>query len=236
MPRVDKIMVFDTETTGVDVENDRIVTAFIGLMDPDGTMTEFHEWLIDPGVPIPEGASAVHGITTEKAQNEGRRDIGKALMEIATKLDYASRWNYPVVIMNAPYDLTILDRELRRHVGIKNFRAPNVVLDTFVIDKKLYKFRRGSRKLVDLAAVYGVPVEANAHDAQADCRMAGRITLKQLQHDWLAPLSLAEIHHRQIKNKADQAASLQAYFDKKGTVATVRPEWPMYPFEEKANA
>lgn len=250
MPRVDKIMVFDTETTGTDVENDRIVTAFIGLMDSDGTMTEFHEWLIDPGIPIPEGASSIHGITTEKAQTEGRKDIAKALMEIATKLDYASRWNIPVDIYNAPYDLTILDRELRRHVGLKTFRPPNVVIDPFVIDKKLFKFRKGKRTLTTVAPHYGVPVEENAHDAQADCLMAGRIGLKQLEHEWIAPLTLQQLHERQIKNKADQSASLQAYFESKRLkdiaagilpadappVEPVRPEWPMYPFEESTNA
>ncbi|NUQ88686.1 MAG: 3'-5' exonuclease, partial [Glycomyces artemisiae] len=48
---------FDTETTGVSVEQDRIVQA--ALVTGTGSTT----WLIDPGVTIPPGATRVHGIT-----------------------------------------------------------------------------------------------------------------------------------------------------------------------------
>ena len=61
---------FDTETTGVDVATDRIVTAAVVTRDATGTRAR--TWLIDPGVPIPPAATAVHGITTEQARTEGR--------------------------------------------------------------------------------------------------------------------------------------------------------------------
>ena len=66
------IGVFDLETTGVDVVGDRIVTAHVGLLDASGTVLTARDWLADPGVVIPEGATAVHGITTEYAREHGR--------------------------------------------------------------------------------------------------------------------------------------------------------------------
>ena len=61
----------DTETTGVDVETDRIVTACVGIGDPKLGTWHPREWLINPGVPIPDEAAAIHGVTTEKARAEG---------------------------------------------------------------------------------------------------------------------------------------------------------------------
>ena len=67
----DPWMGFDTETTGVRALKDRLVTAALvlridgasyrsGVSAPDQVAT----WLTDPGVEIPEQATAVHGITT----------------------------------------------------------------------------------------------------------------------------------------------------------------------------
>ncbi|MDF2443518.1 MAG: polymerase subunit epsilon, partial [Subtercola sp.] len=67
-----RLAVFDLETTGIDVETARIVTAHVGLIDSTGESIAHGEWLADPGVEIPSQASAVHGITTERAQAEGR--------------------------------------------------------------------------------------------------------------------------------------------------------------------
>src|SRR5690554_6553076 len=64
--------VFDLETTGIDVRTSRIVTAHIGVLDAEGVLVGSHEWLADPGVEIPPQASAVHGVTTERARAEGR--------------------------------------------------------------------------------------------------------------------------------------------------------------------
>lgn len=56
-----RALVWDCETSGIDVFNDRIVQLFIGIADENGDLIERHEWLIDPGIEVPEGASDVHG-------------------------------------------------------------------------------------------------------------------------------------------------------------------------------
>ena len=52
---MERVAVFDLETTGVDPREARIVTAFIGLIDADGELERGTDWLADPGVEIPVG-------------------------------------------------------------------------------------------------------------------------------------------------------------------------------------
>jgi hypothetical protein len=61
---------FDLETTGIDVEQDRIVTACV-VQCGGGHDTASGTWLADPGIDIPEEAAKVHGITTAQARAEG---------------------------------------------------------------------------------------------------------------------------------------------------------------------
>lgn len=234
------IGVFDTETTGVDVYHDRIVTAFIGLMNDRGEMTERWSWLLDPEVEIPEGASAVNGITTERARAEGT-DWKQGIFEIIQRLDIIDKRGIPVVIYNAPFDLTILRENAAMAWPGMRPMVPHFVLDPFVIDKKLDPYRKGSRKLIHAAPVYGVEARADAHDAEADCIMAGQIALAMLRHKWLYQLDLETIHRRSIKHKADQSASFKAYKIKKAMqitgnaereaalaeAETINGEWPI---------
>lgn len=224
--------VFDTETTGVDTEQDRIVTCFIGVMDGDGNLIEEWSWLLNPGVDIAEGASAVHGITNEVARAEGRTDLDVAIFEIASVLGKLDSENIPVAIYNAPYDLTLLDRELRRHCGYKEFRPPKHIIDPLVIDKAIDKYRRGSRKLSDTAAHYDIPV-GNAHDAREDCIMTGRLALRLLTTPRLRDIPMDIIMSKQVYEKRQQAMSFRNYLVKKGEpekAKGVSTAWPMKEF------
>src|SRR5690606_34522429 len=102
---------FDTETTGVDVTSDRIVTA--AVVRRHGTSTSVQSWLLDPGVEIPEAAAAIHGISTEHARRHGS-DPAEALDQMAATLASALVRGEPVVAYNASFDLSLLDAELRR--------------------------------------------------------------------------------------------------------------------------
>ena len=66
-----RLGVFDLETTGIDVESARIVTAHVGLLDETGQVLHRRDWILDPVVEIPAEATAVHGITTERARQDG---------------------------------------------------------------------------------------------------------------------------------------------------------------------
>ena len=126
------LIALDTETTGTDPETARIVTACIGLAAQPGAWAP-RQWLINPGVPIPAEATAIHGITQEAA---GRgADPRVALAEIAAVLSDCARGGVPVVIFNASYDLTLLDREFRRHLGAE-LPLGLLVLDTLVLFRR----------------------------------------------------------------------------------------------------
>lgn len=70
------MLAFDCETTGVDVEQDRIVTAATVMIEP-GVGPQIRATVIDPGVEIPASAVEVHGWTTERVQAEGRPPAGE---------------------------------------------------------------------------------------------------------------------------------------------------------------
>ena len=56
------LCVFDIESTGVNVVHDRIVELCVLRVLPDGTET-VKTWRVNPGIPIPPAATAIHGIS-----------------------------------------------------------------------------------------------------------------------------------------------------------------------------
>ena len=222
---------FDTETTGVDVEQDRIVTAALVVQQAGGGGVLRQDWAADPGVPIPAGATAVNGLTDEWARSHGR-PVGLVVAEVARALAECARQGLPLVVMNAPYDLTLLDRELRRHRGVSLADvlsgAPLLVLDPWVLDKHLDRYRKGRRRLADLCEHYGVTLE-DAHDAAADATAALELTraIGRRYAERLAGLTPAELHLRQALWHAAQARGLQRWFTDSGSPELVDTAWPL---------
>lgn len=219
--RTDKVIVFDTETTGVDVENDRIVTAFVGLVSKDGELLTSKEFLINPGVPIPETATAVHGITNENAQEKGL-EASFGVYKICQAVDIWLREGYPLVAYNAAFDLSLLKYEAIRH-GLSPLN-PKPVIDPFVLDKALDTYRKGKRTLSAVYEYWFGETFEGAHDAAADAIAAGRLAYLFL--DALDSYSLDEIHEKQIAHAEKQAIGLQAHLRKKDPSAIVDTRWP----------
>lgn len=223
---LDRVAVFDLETTGVDVENDRIVTAYVGLLDAAGEVIHAESWLADPGIEIPAGATAVHGITTEAARTDGR-PAAEVVAEIVQALRTILAGGIPVVAYNASFDLSMLKHEALRH-GIEPIVDPSPVIDPLVIDKTVDRFRKGKRTLDVVAAHYAVTLDA-AHEASADAIAAGRVALAIAERyaDTL-PTTVEELHTRQVGWARAQAESLTEYFVKIGRIdAVVDGSWPI---------
>ncbi|WP_454851795.1 exonuclease domain-containing protein [Promicromonospora soli] len=192
---------FDTETTGVDVAGDRIVTAALVLRTP-GVGTEVRTWLMDPGVEIPQEAAAIHGISTEHARAHGV-EPREALEEIAAELATHLADGVPVVAYNAAFDLSLLDAELLRH-GLKSLpqrlgRPVEPVVDPLVIDRWLDRYRPGKRRLGDLSEWYGVTSDGDLHTAEVDV-LATLDVLEALARRFpqLARMPLTDLHQQQI--------------------------------------
>jgi DNA polymerase III subunit epsilon len=202
------IVAFDLETTGVDPETDRIVSASTVHMvpgeDPDPTML-----LVNPGIPIPASASAVHGITDADVANG--MDPAAAVRRVRDDLVGYLEVGTPIGGMNLAYDMTLLDRECRRY-GIHSINPDDLlVVDALILDKHVDRYRRGSRRLDALCAHYGVILDG-AHNSTVDAIASVQVLLAiARRYPQLADVKLPDLHANQIRWAAEQAASFRSY-------------------------
>lgn len=250
---------FDTETDGPVPTEARIITGALVHMAGPGHPPQPMELMIQPERDIPQEAIDVHHITTERAREEGvPRE--KGVLQIASSIADLAGPEVPVVGHNAPYDLTLLDRELRR-LGLGRLEtirddfgsidqvrmilherpvAVFPVLDTLVLDKVLDRYRKGSRRLVDTAKHYGAAMaEGSAHGATADVIASLRIAIAMANRGAWADKSLPDLHCAQVRWKREQAEGLRDYFKSKGqdsAAATVSLDWPLQAISPEESA
>jgi DNA polymerase III subunit epsilon len=226
------LLSFDVESTGVDVETDRIICATlisIGSRNEGRPVRPATEW-INPGISIPPGATAIHGITDEKIQQVGEPPP-ETLEAIALLLAALCNDGVPIVGMNLSYDLTMLDRECRRH-GVQPLadRCPVApVIDVMVLDKRVDPYRKGSgrRKLTALCEIYRIEhggAHDSAHDALAAARVAYRIGR---MYPRVGELDAMSLHELQIGWKAEQDRNFARWLKSQGKDAsTCDGQWP----------
>lgn len=218
---------WDTETDSPNPEDARIITACAGWASADGWAPT--NWILKPDRPINPDATAIHGITTEYAEEHGvDRKVG--LSEIRDALDAAWALGSPVVVYNAPYDTTLLDRELRRS-GMPGLRVSGPVIDPLVLDKAVDRFRKGSRKLIDVAGHYGIRLNAaDAHGAEPDALAAVRVAWKLATHPDL-PTDLRALHTFQVEAFESQRRSFIEYRRRVGNpIGDESVDWPIRPW------
>lgn len=238
---------WDTETTGPDPTTARIVTAALivrGGGRDDLTMS----WVINPGMPVPDEAAAIHGYTTARVQAEGQ-DPATALDEIAGRLADAIGWGMPLVAFNTSFDWTVLHYDLLRN-GLPTIAErvglhPLPLVDPHVIDKQVQQRVRGKgmRKLAPTCERYGVVLE-DWHTAEADALAALLIAEAQFDGRYARLAQVwdegpAALFEAQQRWRADQQAGLAAYFVGRGeyeTASDIRQEWPLIPAAEAEEA
>lgn len=235
---------FDLETTSRDPRVARIVSAALVIFDdteggagtedgaetgavetptPLGQRVRTREWLVDPGVEIPAETTAIHGISTEYAQANGQ-PAAEAVAQITTALAQEFAAGSAVVVMNAPYDFTVLQQEALRH-GVE-FTEPVGVIDPLVIDKQVDKYRRGKRTLTQMCLHYEVELEA-AHSATPDAWAAVEVACAQAERFPQLQIPAPELHRLQAGWKIGQSADLQEYLRRTRPDAVVSPAWPV---------
>jgi len=212
---------FDLEGTSTQPLHTRIVSA--ALVHSDGRRSD---WLIDPAVPIPADATAVHGITDEHVRRHGR-PAAVALAELATAISKLIADATPLVAFCAQYDVTALAAELARHALPPVDWDRAIIIDPSILHREVEPRWSGSRQLGELCGYYEVTL-ANAHDAAADAQAALELARSiAARHPHIAGLPPAQLHGRQIEWFAAQGRDLQAFFDRKGRRETVSLEWPL---------
>ena len=226
------MLALDFETSSADPEQARIVTACAGSASSAGW--EPAEWLLRQDAPIPAEATAIHGITTEKANAHGR-PAAECVLEVRNVLLTAWSLGQPVVGFNICYDLTVLDRESRRH-GHGPLPILGPVIDGLVLDKAIDKFRRGSRKLVDVCAHYGITLDG-AHDSTADALASARLAWKLalLLPNNILQSDPTELTRWQETQYADQRRSFAEYRRRKGEpLDDESTDWPIRPMPDRS--
>ena len=227
-----RLAVFDLETTGVDIDTSRIVSACIALLEPDGSLHSQWNWLADPEIEIPEGASAVHGISTERARAEGRT-AETVVAEITATIRTLLGARHPARRLQRPL------RPVAARPGMppSPHRAPRLA----DAGHRPAGHRQGRRPLSQGKAHadrrrrgYGVNLD-DAHDAAADAIAAGRVAqaIARAFPDEV-DVPFADLHGRQQIWYAEQAASFQQYIrEVKGDQEYVAESaWPLRPLDD----
>ena len=213
---------FDLETTGPNPTDARIVTSC--LIRIDGAVVTPKNWIVDPGVEIPAGAAEVHGVTTERARAEGA-PYEDGYNEIRTELERVWLEGRVVAIYNASFDLTLMDWEGRR-LGYPPLDYGPVV-DAFVIDRAIDKYRKGKRTLSVTCEHYGISLE-NAHTADADALAAARLSWVLGSRTPGLAITADDLMARQAEWHRERQLDYAAYLEQQGRDASdICPDWPI---------
>lgn len=184
------IIFFDLETTGINIASDRIVEISYLKVDLNGNETE-KTMRVNPGIPIPEKATEVHGITDDDVKDApGFNEVARSLARDFEGCDLAG-YN------SVRFDIPLLAEEFLR-AGVDIDLKRKKFVDVQVIFMKMeprtlsaaYKFFTG-KELIE------------AHSAAADTRATYEVLQGQLdRYDNLENdvASLAEFsaHNRNV--------------------------------------
>ncbi|MDK4248157.1 3'-5' exonuclease [Corynebacterium accolens] len=215
-----RMLAFDLETTSANPKDARIVTS--ALVRIDGRDVQKVEHLADPGIEIPQAATDVHGITTEKAQAEGHPHE-EVLKNTVDAIKEAWDDGLTLIVYNATFDLTVL----RSLTG--DFTVTGPVFDPYVIDRVSDKWRKGKRTLGAVCEHYGVEL-GNAHEATADALAAARVAWKQVRQHYpnLAQMDENELMEFQAVKWYEDRVAFKKYLEGKGRDASdVSTAWPL---------
>jgi len=162
------LAIFDLETTGLNITQDRIVEIAIIKVFPDGSEEEFHS-LVNPEMNIPEEVSLIHHIYDKDIENE------KTFKEIAQEVvDFIG--DADLVGFNSnKFDIPVLSEELLR-VG-NNFDISNRQF----IDIQNIFHKMEQRTLAAAYKFYCDSTIENAHSALDDTRATWEVMKAQVE-------------------------------------------------------
>lgn len=161
------IIFFDLETTGTDISKDRIVEICYIKVFPEGKEVEYTK-RINPGMHIPEAASAVHGIYDEDVKDCPMfKDVAREIANEFEGCDVAG-------FNSNRFDLPLLAEEFLRaqvDIDLSRMRA---------IDVQVLYHKREPRTLSAAYKFYCGKVLEDAHSALADTRATYEVLKSQL--------------------------------------------------------
>ena len=161
------IIFFDLETTGINVAEDRIVEISYIKVYPNGK-EESETIRVNPGIHIPEGATALHGITdADVAEAPTFKEIAKHISKVFEGCDLAG-YN------SDRFDIPLLAEEMIR-ADAKFDVSRRKMIDVQTIFHKMEQ-----RTLAAAYKFYCGKTLENAHSAGADTRATYEVLQAQL--------------------------------------------------------
>lgn len=158
------IVFIDIETTGTDILADRIVEVAARKVKDKAK-----KYLINPGIPIPAGATEIHGITNEMVKDTPTfKQIAKGFLEYLNGCDIAG---FNIL----DFDLPLLDEEFRR-AGLV-WQTNNI---NFFDSCRIFR-NKERRDLASAVKFYTGGEHTNAHDAGADIAATENVFFAQLE-------------------------------------------------------
>ena len=175
------LAVIDLETTGTDAQTDRIVEIGVVKIFPDG-QRDVRCRRINPGIPIPESATAFHGITDSDVAGEPRLEL--VALGLLKFLDGCDLCGFNL----KRFDLKVLIAEfsrIDRHFPLDGRR---------LIDPLEIYHDRERRDLSAAVRFYCGRDHDGAHSASADVQVTAEILDAMLERYPDLPRSVEELH------------------------------------------
>lgn len=177
----DNIIVFDVESTGVDVTEDEIIQIAAIKVNKDGEVIEKFERFIRNDKSVKDSYK-VHGFSDEFLNKKGeeKEEVLKEFVKFSN--------GALIVGHNVQYDINILTSELQRlSLGKHNFRG---FYDTLDIYRRFYP-NLVNHKLQTLSEIFKVENKPS-HDAMDDIMATKDLLVKALNKD-IIPTSLERV-------------------------------------------
>ena len=169
MPNMERLIVLDTETTGIrPEEGHRIIeVGAVQILNREITTSEFHKY-VQPNRPVGDSVN-IHGITDKFLINKPQ--FNKISDDLLSFIEGAT-----LIIHNAPFDLGFLDNELKINGFNKKIEDICQIIDTLELSKKQ---RPGTMHNLDaLCRRFGVDTSARTrHGALLDAQILAQVYL-----------------------------------------------------------
>lgn len=163
------IVFFDLETTGTNITHDRIVEISIVKVYPDKEEIKTYTQRINPGIPIPPEATAVHHISDDDVKDAPKfSDIANGIAETFKGCDIAG-------FNSNKFDLPLLIEEMTRAHVILDIRRANL------IDVQTIFHKKEPRNLTAAYKFYCSKDLEGAHSALADTIATYEVFKAQLE-------------------------------------------------------
>ena len=197
------LVFFDLETTGINITKDRIVEISLLKVHPNGK-EEIKSRLINPEMPIPPQATAIHGITDDDVKDcPTFKQVAKSLADMLEGCDLAG-------FNSSRFDVPVLSEEFLR-AGVDFDMSKRKFVDVQII------FHKKEQRTLEAAYKFYCEKELeNAHSAEADTIATYEVLKSQLDRysDLENDITFLSKEYSSFNNNVDFAGRI--IFDENG--------------------